>query len=205
MTTGSRPTPLRSIAEIAVMAAFLIFVPPLAETALTSLGFPTTGITRIVATGVMFAGIVLVVWLLLRLRGETLRDIGLKRPGNIYLTAVLGLVLAAAMFVTLEILKRAGIMTEDRLGDMASELKDNLALTLARMGLSLFIVGFVEELLFRGFVLDRLAKTFAAGQSRSRLRSLARQSCLASRTATKAFKGFSSPVASVCSSVSSSC
>ncbi len=157
------PTPLKSLADIAVVAAYLIFVPPLAETMLVAAGLPLTGLPRIAATAVLFAGLIATAVALLALRHETVRDIGLKRPASMRSAIVLGVAVAALIFVGLQELQRIGVMGETRLGDMATELKGNIALTLARTGLSLIMVGFVEEFVFRGFVLDRIAKAFGTG------------------------------------------
>ena len=159
----AKRTPLKSLADLIVIAAYLVVVPQLAEAAFVEAGLPTTGLTRILATGVIFAGLVAVVVVLLALRGETLRDIGLQSPRNLAGAAALGVAVAALTFAGLEALQRLGVMGETRLGDMASELKGDLPLAFARAGLGLIVVGFVEELLFRGFVLDRLAKAFGSG------------------------------------------
>jgi membrane protease YdiL (CAAX protease family) len=119
--------------------------------------------TRILATCVIFLGLAAVVVLLLALRGESVRDIGLRSPANTPTALLFGATLAVLLFATLEELKRAGVMTENRLGDMASELRGDATLTLARMGLSILIVGFVEEFVFRGFIMDRIAKALGGG------------------------------------------
>ncbi len=141
--------------------AYVILFPPALESWFVQLGLPTAGLTRILATGALFLGIVAIVFLLLLTRGETFRDIGLKRPANVWGTLLMGLAIAAVMFAVHEFLVRQGIISTTRLGDMASELKDDAGLALARIGLSVLVVGFVEELLFRGFILDRVATAFA--------------------------------------------
>jgi CAAX protease family protein len=159
----TRSTPIRSLIEIALLAAYLIVVPQGAEALTVAAGYPLTGFTRIVVTAVLFAGLALIATALLASRGEGVRDIGLRRPTNTIVAVVLGLAVAALTFVALRELQHQGIMGETRLGDMATELKDNLPLALARAGFSLIVVGFVEEFVFRGFVFDRLAKAFGAG------------------------------------------
>jgi membrane protease YdiL (CAAX protease family) len=158
-----RARPLRSFLEIAVIAAYLVLVPPLLEMAFATAGIPTTGLMRIVATGGLFLGLIAVVAVLLALHGETMRDLGLRWPDSVVVTLITGVMLAASLFAALEQLKLMGVMDETRLGDMASELKGNPTLALARIGLSVLVVGFVEELLFRGFIFDRLAKSFGGG------------------------------------------
>jgi membrane protease YdiL (CAAX protease family) len=164
MTSGpARPTPIRSAIEIAALAAYLVVVPQIAEALTTAAGYQLTGFPRIAVTLGLFVGLALVAVALLGLRGESVRDVGLKRPVNTAGAVALGLVVAALIFLALRELQRTGVMGETRLGDMATELKDNLALALARAAFSLIIVGFVEEFVFRGFVFDRLAKAFGAG------------------------------------------
>lgn len=155
--------PLRSIADIAIVAVYIVVVPPLLETTMANVGYGTTGVTRIVATGGIFLGLVALVAVLSALRGESLSDLGLRAPQSISRTTVLGIAIAALIFAALNELQRAGVMGETRLGDMASELKGDLLLTLARILLSITVVGFTEELLFRGFVLDRVERAFGGG------------------------------------------
>lgn len=160
---SARATPVRSLLEIAILAIYLIALPPLLEAALADAGYATTGMTRILATGVIFLGLAVVVVLLLAMRGESVRDIGLRPPTSTPTALLLGAALAMLLFAALEELKRAGVMTENRLGDMASELKGDATLTLARMSLSILVVGFVEEFVFRGFIMDRIAKALGGG------------------------------------------
>src|SRR5579864_3239917 len=68
--------------------------------------------------------------------------------------------LGIAVVVTLENLGYG----QDRLGDMGQELKGNIGLVLERMAISILVVGFVEEFIFRGFIMSRLANIFGGSQ-----------------------------------------
>lgn len=149
-------TALRDIAELVAVLAFVVVVPPLVEQIVVRHGFAATGTTRIVATGlifVMWAGFAAILVLLHR---EPFSNLGLKRPGNALATTALGLLTAAAIFAVVVALESLG-WGRDRLGDLAEELKGDTGLLLARMAISILVVGFVEEFVFRGFVMSRLA------------------------------------------------
>src|SRR5262249_32837667 len=118
-------------------------------------GASTLGANRILATGVLFVGLALFATLLLAMTGEHPRDIGLRRPRSIWSTVALGIVVAGSIFFTVIGLESIGIGT-GRLGDMASELKGDMLLLSERVAFSLVIVAFVEEYIFRGFILTRL-------------------------------------------------
>src|SRR5579864_5193557 len=68
--------------------------------------------------------------------------------------------LGIAVVVTLENLGYG----QDRLGDMGQELKGNIGLVLERMAISILVVGFVEEFIFRGFIMSRLANIFGGSR-----------------------------------------
>ena len=52
----------------------------------------------------------------------------------------------------------------NRLGDIAAELKGDPMLAAQRIAISILIVGFVEEFIFRGFLLLRLTKLFGGSR-----------------------------------------
>lgn len=163
-TTRFRPaSKLRFGVEFAALVAVIIILPPLLERGLMMLGMDATGFVRIAATGAIFVSLVLLVAIFLRANGERLADIGL-RGDSIGRHAVIGVVTAAFLFGLLEALKAGGLMTENRLGDMASELQGNLPLALARIALSILIVGFAEEVIYRGYLMTRLATVFGRSQ-----------------------------------------
>lgn len=155
-----QPIPaLRDFVEILLVVAFAIVVPSLVEQVLIAHGFGTTGTERIVGTGLIFVCWAIMAFVLLVLNGEGFAVVGLAKPANVPATISYGLLTAAGMFVTVVTLEHMGY-GRDRLGDMATELQNNPALVVQRMALSVFVVGFVEEFIFRGFILTRLVNIF---------------------------------------------
>ena len=82
---------MRSLAELAVLAAHLVFVPTLFEAVLNGFGIRAEGLTQVIGTSILYGGFVAVAILLVKLRGQVLADIGLKRPPNLVRSAFLGL------------------------------------------------------------------------------------------------------------------
>ncbi len=154
---------LRDFVEILLVLAFVVIVPPLLEQVMVQHGLPMTGTSRIVVTSGIF-----VVWagfvaLLVALNRESFSVVGLKRPDSVGSTVLLGLLVSATMFAIVVGLEALGY-GRDRLGDMATELKGNLVVLAERMAISVFVVGFVEEFVFRGFILSRFASIFGGSR-----------------------------------------
>jgi len=103
-----------------------------------------------------------VAWGLIRLRGERLADIGLKRPASWMRTFVIGIGLAALVFIAMYISERAGFRR-----DLSKfrEVQGNLELTLFGVFYGLIGAGFYEEFMFRGFLMQGLAMLFGASRS----------------------------------------
>ena len=103
-----------------------------------------------------------VAWGLIRLRGERLADIGLKRPASWMRTFVIGIGLAALVFIAIYISERAGFRR-----DLSKfrEVQGNLELTLFGVFYGLIGAGFYEEFMFRGFLMQGLAMLFGASRS----------------------------------------
>lgn len=160
---ASGGTRLWHLLAILIVAAYIVVVPGLLEQALAARGIDTGGTNRILATGALFIGWAVLAVLLLAATREGPVDIGLGRPKLILFTLIGGLFLAALVFAFVVVLEQLGFGA-DRLGDMGSELRGNPALLLERMALSILIVGFVEELIFRGFLLTRLLHLFGSGE-----------------------------------------
>jgi len=102
-----------------------------------------------------------VAWLLIRLRGERLADIGLKKPENWWRTLMIGLLIAAVVFAAMYISEKAGFRRDLSRFKM---VQGNLGLTVYGVFYALVGAGFYEEFLFRGFLFQGLAKFF--GDSR---------------------------------------
>jgi membrane protease YdiL (CAAX protease family) len=147
---------LRDIVELVAVLAFVVVVPPLIEQVWIHYGLSITGTSRLVATGSIF-----VLWAgftatLLLLNREPLSNVGLTSLQHPLKTVTYGLLTAAAIFAVVVTLETLGF-GRDRLGEMAEELKGSFGLLLARMAFSILVVGFVEEFVFRGFIMSRVA------------------------------------------------
>ena len=102
-----------------------------------------------------------IAWGLIRLRGEMLADIGLKRPASWTRTFMLGIGLAAIVFVAMYISEKAGFRRD------LSKFKDvqgNLELAIFGVFYAFIGAGFYEEFMFRGFLMQGLAMFFGAGR-----------------------------------------
>jgi len=102
-----------------------------------------------------------VAWGLVRLRGETLADIGLKRPVSWMRTFMIGIGLAAIVFIAIYFSEKAGFRRD------LSKFKDvqgNLELTLFGVLYAFIGAGFYEEFMFRGFLMQGLAMFFGASR-----------------------------------------
>jgi membrane protease YdiL (CAAX protease family) len=163
MQSWSPAIALRDIVELVAVLAFVVIVPPVIEQVLVQHGISTSGTNRIVATGfilVLWAGFTAVLLLLNR---EPFSNVGLINSHNPLKTAIYGLLTTAAIFAVVVTLEKFGY-GQDRLGDMGEELKGNIGLVLERMAISILVVGFVEEFVFRGFIMSRLANIFGGSQ-----------------------------------------
>jgi uncharacterized protein len=102
-----------------------------------------------------------VAWGLIRFRGETLTDIGLKRPASWMRTFMIGIGLAAIIFTVIYFSEKAGFRRD------LSKFKDvqgNLELTVFGVFYAFIGAGFYEEFMFRGFLFQGLAMPFGASR-----------------------------------------
>jgi hypothetical protein len=102
-----------------------------------------------------------VAWGLIRLRGETLADIGLKRPASWMRTFMIGIGLAAIVFIAMYLSEKAGFRRD------LSKFKDvqgNLELALLGVFYAFIGAGFYEEFMFRGFLMQGLAMFLGGGR-----------------------------------------
>jgi membrane protease YdiL (CAAX protease family) len=100
-------------------------------------------------------------WGLIRLRGETLADIGLKRPPSWMRTFMIGIGLAAIIFIAIYLSEKAGFRRD------LSKFKDvqgNLEFTVLGVFYAFIGAGFYEEFMFRGFLMQGLAMFFGASR-----------------------------------------
>ena len=102
-----------------------------------------------------------VAWGLIRLRGERLADIGLKRPASWMRIFIIGIGLAAIVFIAMYLSEKAGFRRD------LSKFKDvqgNVELALLGVFYAFLGAGFYEEFMFRGFLFQGLAMLFGASR-----------------------------------------
>jgi membrane protease YdiL (CAAX protease family) len=102
-----------------------------------------------------------IAWGLIRLRGERLADIGLKRPKSWMRTLIIGAGLAAIVFIAIYISEEAGFRRD------LSKFKDvqgNLELAVLGVFYAFIGAGFYEEFTFRGFLMQGLAMVFGGNR-----------------------------------------
>jgi len=102
-----------------------------------------------------------VAWGLIRLRGETLADIGLKRPASWMRTFMLGIGLAAIVFVAIYLSEKAGFRRDL---SKFKEVQGNLELAVLGVFYASIGAGFYEEFMFRGFLMQGMAMLFGASR-----------------------------------------
>jgi membrane protease YdiL (CAAX protease family) len=98
---------------------------------------------------------------LIRFRGETLADIGLKRPASWMRTFMIGIGLAAIVFIAMYLSEKAGFRRDlSRFRDV----QGNLELALFSVFYAFIGAGFYEEFMFRGFLMQGLTMFFGASR-----------------------------------------
>jgi membrane protease YdiL (CAAX protease family) len=100
-------------------------------------------------------------WLLIRLRGEILADIGLKRPRRWWQTILFGLVIAAVIFAAVYVSEKAGFHRDL---SQFKAVQGNLQLALYDVVYAFIGAGFYEEFMFRGFLFHGFAMFFGASR-----------------------------------------
>ena len=99
---------------------------------------------------------------LVLLRGERLADIGLKKPESWMRTFIIGVGLAAIVFIAMYVSEQAGFRRD------LSKFKDvqgNPELAILGVLYALIGAGFYEELTFRGFLMQALAMLFGGNRA----------------------------------------
>jgi CAAX protease family protein len=155
---SGRPRRLRYLLDIVVLVAVTFLVDALLSAFFRvpinlERGFVFDAIGKMLLVGVA--------WALIRLRGETLADIGLKRPASWMRTFIIGIGLAAIVFIAMYLSEKAGFRRD------LSRFKDvqgNLELAFFGVFYALIGAGFYEEFMFRGFLMQGLAMLFGAGR-----------------------------------------
>ena len=111
------------------------------------------------AIGKLF--LIAVGWGLIRLRGERLADIGLKRPASWLRTIVLGIVMATILFVAMYFSEKAGFRRDL---SKFQAVQGNLDLTIRGVCYAFIGAGLWEEFTSRGFLMQGLAMCFGGSR-----------------------------------------
>jgi uncharacterized protein len=111
------------------------------------------------AIGKLF--LIAVGWGLIRLRGERLADIGLKKPASWLQTIALGIVMAAIIFMAIYFSEKAGFRRDL---SKFQAVQGNLELTIYAVCYAFIGAGLYEEFMFRGFLMQGLAMCFGASR-----------------------------------------
>ncbi len=106
--------------------------------------------------GVAFA------WFLIRFRGETLADIGLKRPRSWWGTVIAAVLLAAVIFALIYLSERMGFRRDL---SRFKAVQGNIELASYAVLYALIGAGFYEEFIFRGFLFQGLAMLFGGSRT----------------------------------------
>ena len=117
-------------------------------------GFVFDAIVKLLLVGVG-CGLVL-------LRGERLADIGLKRPESWTRTLIIGVGLAAIVFIAMYLSEKAGFRRDL---SKFKPVEGNLELAVLGVFYALIGAGFYEEFTFRGFLMQGLAMLLGGGRS----------------------------------------
>jgi membrane protease YdiL (CAAX protease family) len=107
------------------------------------------------------------IWLMLRLGGEHLSEIGFARPENFGWAIGVGVIAGVlmelfAVYVTTPLIS-SFFGTEPNYSEF-KEIRGNLLLLFIFLGLSWMLAAFGEEICFRGFLMNRVARLFGESQ-----------------------------------------
>lgn len=106
-----------------------------------------------------------VAWLLIRFAGQRWRDLGLRRPGNLA-SALLGTVVLFTLVYlasTRLVPVLAGLFSATPGPVFLGYIRGNTVAFVGWIAIAWSVGGFAEELLFRGFLIDRASAAFGSG------------------------------------------
>jgi membrane protease YdiL (CAAX protease family) len=148
---------VRYLIDIIVLAAATVAV----ERGFGAVYVPTSPQSGVVFDFIVKLPAVLFAWLLIRLRRETLADVGLKRPGSWSRAFLIGLVVTIIVFLAAYISEKIGLRRD--LSQFRA-VQGNLELTLYEVAYAFIGAGFYEEFMFRGFLWYGLAMFLGASR-----------------------------------------
>ncbi|MEY2543202.1 MAG: protease family protein, partial [Verrucomicrobiota bacterium] len=156
--TARGPRRFRYLIDIIALAA-VTFLLDFAVSAFVQL--PVNMRTGFVFDAIGKLFLIAIGWGLIRLRGERLADIGLKRPKSWWQTFLIGIVFAAVVFTAMYFSEKAGFRRDL---SKFQAVQGNLELTVYSVGYAFIGAGFYEEFMFRGFLMQGLAMCFGASR-----------------------------------------
>src|SRR6476660_2859127 len=158
-TEGSRgPRRWRYLIDIIVLLAVTFLL----DAALGAFGHVPIDLERgCVVDAVVKVLLVCVGFGLVLLRGERLADIGLKRPESWTRTLIIGVGLAAIVFIAIYLSEKAGFRRDL---SKFKEVQGNLEVTVYGVLYAFIGAGFYEEFTFRGFLMQGLAMIFGGSR-----------------------------------------
>ena len=153
-----RPRRLRYLIDIGVLVAVTFVLDAVLGAFLPApisweKGFVFDAIGKMLLVGVA--------WGLIRLRGERLADIGLKRPASWMRTFMIAIGFAAIVFIAIYLSEKAGFRRDL---SKFKEVQGNLELVVLGVFYASIGAGFYEEFMFRGFLMQGMAMLFGASR-----------------------------------------
>ncbi len=144
-------SPARPIIEILTVVGLLFFI---AEVGRAN-DYQLAG-----AVGILLSAIV--VGEFLRIRGSSWREFGLIKPESLWKTLLVAIIAYVAVMGTITVAASFVLNVLGERPDVSrfNNIQSNLPLLLLWLLLSWIIGGFGEELIFRGFLMNRLAQVF---------------------------------------------
>ena len=159
LSEGARPVPSwRYLIDIVVLVAVTFLLDLVLGAFVTA---PINWVKGFVLDTIGKMLLVVVGCGLVWLRGQRLADIGLKRPESWTRTFIIGIGLAAVVFMAMYISEKAGFRRD------LSKFKDvqgNLEVTVYGVVYAFVGAGFYEEFTFRGFLMQGLAMIFGGSR-----------------------------------------
>jgi membrane protease YdiL (CAAX protease family) len=160
--------PMRALAEILLVALVALLV--------TAVGWRMVGEQPLQQQAVLWVAnvaVLIAIWAGLRRRRETWAALGLRRPGRDWGALIRLLLQSIAVFVAAIVGFGLGsVLATMLLGEQAGSdmsgyryLQGNLSMLLVALAAVLIVSSFGEEVIYRGFLMTRIAEMFGNGKA----------------------------------------